>query len=78
MITVLQAAENLTDVQAAAAVRLRLDWKYLLGLSLADRGLDASVLSEFRARVVEHGAGPADEALSLTVSPLGGWTARAT
>jgi transposase len=55
MITVLQAAENLTDVQAAAAVRLRLDWKYLLGLSLADRGLDASVLSEFRARVVEHG-----------------------
>ena len=55
MITVLQAAEDLTDVQAAAAVRLRLDWKYLLGLSLADRGLDDSVLSEFRTRVVDHG-----------------------
>jgi transposase len=54
-ITVLQAVENLTDVQAAEAVRLRLDWKYLLGLSMADQGLDDSVLSEFRARVVEHG-----------------------
>jgi transposase len=55
MITVLQAVEHLTDVQAAEAVRLRLDWKYLLGLSLTDRGLDGSVLSEFRSRVVEHG-----------------------
>src|SRR6266545_2941782 len=55
MITVLQAVEGLTDVQAAAAVRLRLDWNYLLGLSLADRGLDDSVLSEFRTRVVGHG-----------------------
>jgi len=55
MITVLQAVEDLTDVQAAAAVRLRLDWNYLLGLSLADRGLDDSVLSEFRTRVVDHG-----------------------
>jgi len=55
MITVLQAVGNLTDVQAAEAVQLRLDWKYCLGLSLADRGLDDSVLSEFRARVVEHG-----------------------
>ncbi len=55
MITVLQAAADLTDVQAAAAVRLRLDWRYLLGLSLADRGLDASVLSELRARAVAHG-----------------------
>jgi IS5 family transposase len=55
MITVLQVVENLTDVQAAEAVRLRMDWKYALGLSLTDRGLDDSVLSEFRSRVVEHG-----------------------
>jgi transposase len=54
MITVLQAVENLTDVQAAEAVRLRLDWKYLLGLPMTDWGLDESVLSEFRGRVVEH------------------------
>src|SRR6266704_839923 len=51
MITVLQAVGNLTDVQAAEAVQLRLDWKYCLGLSLADRGLDDSVLSAFRAPV---------------------------
>src|SRR5262249_32449362 len=55
MITVLQAVEHLTDVQAAEAVRTRLDWKYLLGLPMADQGLDDSVLSEFRTRVVEHG-----------------------
>ncbi|HEX9834418.1 MAG TPA: IS1182 family transposase [Mycobacterium sp.] len=55
MITVLQVVENLTDVQAAEAVRLRLDWKYALGLSLTDRGLDDSVLCEFRSRLVEHG-----------------------
>jgi transposase len=54
MITVLQAVENLTDIQAAEAVRLRLDWKYLLGLSMADRGLDDSVLSEFRFRIVAN------------------------
>src|SRR5262249_44809997 len=51
---VLQAVENLTDIQAAQAVRLRLDWRYLLGLSLADRGLDDSGLSGFRARIVAN------------------------
>ncbi len=54
MITVFQMVEDLTDIQAAAAVRLRLDWKYALGLDLSDRGFDASVLSEFRTRVVDH------------------------
>lgn len=48
----LQFAEGLTDRQAADAVRGRIDWKYLLGLELADPGLDASVLCEFRARVI--------------------------
>ena len=52
MVTVLQFAENLTDRQAADAVRGGLDWKYCLGLPLDDEGFDFSVLSEFRARLV--------------------------
>src|SRR5256714_7581502 len=52
MLTVLQFTENLTDRQAADAVRGRLDWKYCLGLALEDEGFDFSVLSEFRARLV--------------------------
>jgi len=55
-VTLLQYAEDLTDIQAADAVRSRIDWKYLLGLPLADAGFDASVLSEFRTRLVERGA----------------------
>jgi len=34
LITVMQCAENLTDRQAADAVRARIDWKYALGLEL--------------------------------------------
>ncbi len=52
----MQFAENLSDLQAADAVRSRLDWKYALGLELTDSGFDASVLSEFRSRLVA-GAG---------------------
>ncbi len=53
MVTVLQFSENLTDRQAADAVRDRVFWKYALGLELDDSGFDPSVLSEFRARLVE-------------------------
>ena len=53
LVTVFQYLENLTDRQAADAVRGRLDWKYALGLELADAGFDFSVLSEFRHRLVE-------------------------
>ena len=52
MVTVLQFTEDLTDRQAADAVRGRLDWKYCLGLALDHEGFDFSVLSEFRARLV--------------------------
>jgi transposase len=52
LVTVFQFLENLTDRQAADAVRGRLDWKYALGLELTDPGFDASVLSEFRTRLV--------------------------
>lgn len=53
LITIMQFAEGLTDQQTAEDGRLRIDWKYALGLSLTDEGFDASVLSEFRERLVE-------------------------
>jgi transposase len=56
LITVLQFMEELPDRQAADAVRGRIDWKYLLGWDLADPGFDASVLCEFRQRLVEGSA----------------------
>jgi transposase len=55
LITTLQRVENLTDRQAAEAVRADLSWKYALGLALDDPGFDASVLCEFRSRVIAHG-----------------------
>ncbi len=56
LVTLLQFGENLSDRRAADAVRSRIDWKYLLGLSLKDPGFDASVLNEFRSRLVKGGA----------------------
>jgi transposase len=53
LVTVVQFRENLTDRQAAEAVRSRIDVKYLLGLELTDPGFDFSVLSEFRSRLLE-------------------------
>ncbi len=53
---VLQFMEDLSDREAADAVRGRIDWKYALGLALADPGFDHTVLSEFRSRLVEGGA----------------------
>ena len=38
LVTVMQYAENLTDRQAADAVRGRIDWKYALGWSWTTRG----------------------------------------
>jgi Transposase domain (DUF772) len=55
LITVLQFAENLTDRQAADAVRGRIDWKYALGLELTDPGFDHTVLTGFRQRLIDHG-----------------------
>jgi transposase len=56
LVTVMQFAEGLSDRQAAEAVRARIDWKYALGLELTDSGFDFSVLSEFRARLVDGSA----------------------
>jgi transposase len=52
LVTVMQCAENLSERQAANAVRGRIDWKYALGRELTDAGCDASVLSEFRTRLM--------------------------
>lgn len=56
LVTLMQFREALSDRQAADAVRGRIDWKYLLALSLDDAGFDFSVLCEFRARLLEHAA----------------------
>jgi transposase len=56
LVTVLQFVEDLSDRQAADAVRSRLDWKYALSLELSDPGFDHTVLSEFRTRLVQGNA----------------------
>ncbi len=68
LVTVLQRAENLTDRLAAEAVRTRIDWKYLLGLSLDDPGFDHTVLPEFRGKVAE--AGLEQVVLDALLAPL--------
>lgn len=55
LISVMQFIENLSDRQAAEAVRARIDWKYALSLELTDPGFDYSVLSEFRTRLLDGG-----------------------
>jgi transposase len=64
LITVMQFIEGLSDCQAADAVRSRIDWKYALGLELTDPGGDASVLCEFRVRLI---AGNLEQALLETM-----------
>ena len=64
LVSILQFAEAFSDRQAADAVRSRIDWKYLLRLELTDPGFDASVLCEFRTRLI---AGSAESRLLDTV-----------
>src|SRR2546428_3647154 len=64
LVTIRQLREHLADRQAAAAVRARIDWKYLLSLELTDPGFDFSVLSAFRDRLL---AGSAAELLLDTL-----------
>jgi transposase len=68
LVTVLQYAEHLTDRQAAEAVRTRIDWKYGLGLELDDEGFDASILTEFRNRLVDYHL--VEQALDLLLDAL--------
>src|SRR5258707_9191686 len=73
LVTVMQFVENLSDRQAADAVRGRLDWKYLLGLELTDPGFDASVLSEFRTRLIDQHAEERLLEKMLTLFQQKGW-----
>ena len=56
LITILQTLEGLTDRQAAQAVEIRVDWRYALSLPLTYRGLDFTILSDFRERLVSNDA----------------------
>ena len=56
LVLVMQYVEDLSDRQAADAVRSRIDWKYALSLELTDPGFDSTVLSEFRTRLVTGAA----------------------
>lgn len=73
VVTVLQYSEQLTDRQAANAVRGRIDWKYCLGLELTDEGFDFSLLSEFRQRLAEQGNGQVLLDRLLEVCKERGW-----
>lgn len=68
LVSVLQFAEDLSDRAAAQAVRTRIDWKYALGLELEDTGFDYSLLSDFRARLVQGDA--ADRMLRVMLKRL--------
>jgi transposase len=56
LVSVMQFAERLSDRRAPDAVRGRIDWKHAVGLPLDDAGFDASVLCEFRARLLAAAA----------------------
>jgi len=73
LVCVLQYVEDLSDRQAAEAVRARIDWKYLLGLELSDPGFDFSVLCEFRDRHLSQQAGPRIFERLVECLSEGGW-----
>ena len=64
LVLIMAFAEGLSDRQAADGVRSRIDWKYALALPLDNPGFDASVLSEFRSRLL---AGQAERLLFDTL-----------
>lgn len=59
MVTIFQFVEGLSDLEAVAAVRSRVDWKYALHLPLDFGGFDELALSEFRQRVAYQKRGQA-------------------
>lgn len=56
LVSILQAQEHLSDRMAVRMVATRIDWKYALHLPLSYKGFDASVLSEFRERLISNKA----------------------
>lgn len=67
-VRVLQFLLNLSDRQAAEAVRRRTDFKYALALDLDDAGFHHSVLTDFRDRLAQDD--PADALLDLALARL--------
>jgi transposase len=67
-VSVLQFLLNLSDREAAEAVRCRIDFKYALALELDDPGFHHSVLSDFRDRLAADGR--ADALLDLALARL--------
>ena len=55
-VTIFQSLENLSDRKTVYNLRFRLDWKYALHLEPSYRSFDHTVLSEFRQRLLKHGA----------------------
>lgn len=53
LVSVLQVMEHVSDRVAVAMVKTRIDWKYALHLELSYGGFDASVVSEFRDRLIK-------------------------
>ncbi|MFE9341394.1 IS1182 family transposase [Streptomyces sp. NPDC007063] len=68
MVCVLQFLLNLSDRQAAEAVRCRIDFKYALALELDDPGFHHSVLTDFRDRLCKDDR--ADQLLSLSLERM--------
>lgn len=66
--SVLQFLLELSDRQAAEAVRCRIDFKYALGMELDDPGFHHSVLTDFRERLAEDGR--ADKLLDLVLERI--------
>ena len=67
-VSVLQFLLDLSDRDAAEAVRCRIDFKYALGLDLDDPGFHHSVLGDFRDRLLEEGR--ADRLFDLALARL--------
>ncbi|WP_425559311.1 IS1182 family transposase [Catenulispora yoronensis] len=54
--SVLQVLQNISDPEAAVALRVDLRWKAAAGLGLHDPGFDASLFVYFRRRLAANGA----------------------
>lgn len=67
-VSVLQFLLELSDRQAAEAVRCRIDFKYALGMELDDPGFHHSVLTDFRERLAEDGR--ADKLIDLVLKQI--------
>jgi transposase len=58
LVTIRPYVEDISDRQAAAAVRGRMAWKYALSRELTAPGFDSTGFSEFRSRLVVGSAEP--------------------